>query len=100
MSDCDKLHPAFRNLETIEEAHRRRLSPSLVEAVAMAVVLLLLLATNFDRWTGSANAPSKVPLSTRMRLNSMIAGPLSCPATAKDSDGVASERDAILPCAL
>ncbi|ANK76659.1 hypothetical protein ACI2KT_31760 [Ensifer adhaerens] len=60
MSDCDKLHPAFRNLETIEEAHRRRLSPSLVEAVAMAVVLLLLLATNFDRWTGSANAPSKV----------------------------------------
>ncbi|WP_075292935.1 hypothetical protein [Pararhizobium arenae] len=60
MSDCDKLHPAFRDLETTEEAHRRRLSPSLVEAVIMAIFLLLVLATNFDRLTGSDNTPSKV----------------------------------------
>ncbi|KSV93167.1 hypothetical protein [Sinorhizobium sp. GL28] len=60
MSGCDKLHPAFRDIAAADDARRRRPRPSLVEALAAAVVLLLVFAVNFDRWTGDAStgAPS------------------------------------------
>ncbi len=56
MSGCDNLHPAFRDIAAADDARRRRPRASLVEALAAAVVLLLVFAVNFDRWTGNANA--------------------------------------------
>lgn len=56
MSGCDNLHPAFRDIAAADDNRRRRPRPSLVEALAAAVVLLLVFAVNFDRWNGNANA--------------------------------------------
>ncbi|AOF94315.1 hypothetical protein [Sinorhizobium sp. RAC02] len=59
MSDCDNLHPVFWDVaksDTIACRPRRRPRPSLVEALAVVVVLLFVLVTNFDRWTSDAKA--------------------------------------------
>ena len=59
MSDCDALNPLFWDIAKSDDAAcrpRRRPGPSFVEALAVVVVLMLLLAGNVERWTGDAKA--------------------------------------------
>ncbi|MGG6894766.1 MULTISPECIES: hypothetical protein [Rhizobium] len=56
MSDCDNLHPGFRDIAKAEYGCRQHRRLSLVEALAAIVVLLLVLVTNFHRSTNDTNA--------------------------------------------
>lgn len=59
MSDCDSLHPLFWDIEKGDKVacrRRRHSRPSFVEALAVVIVLLLVLVSGLDRWTGDAKA--------------------------------------------